>query len=227
MLLYKYNNVRAREPYPICLSSSLPPFLFFSFLFNRPPLGGMGGGLLLFFLFSLFCFLIFPYLCAVKAAGPTLMLPLHRFSNTITMDLQQDNMRNKELFAQMDKAVREEMLYTKRDLGRDEMCQMLNIDRNRFANMIRQHSGAPNFCGYLNKLRINYAVMLMRRHANWTLRAIIESCGMSVTPFKRFFKETYGMTPTAYRQQLTRQRNAKIGVSGRPSTTSRQLSSAK
>lgn len=125
------------------------------------------------------------------------------------MEKQQYNERNQELFTQMDKAIREGLLFTKHDISRDIMCKMLDIDRNRFAVMIRDHSGSRNFCGYLNKLRINHAVMLMRKHPNWTLKAIIEGCGMTVTPFKRIFKETFGVPPTAYRKELERMRSAK------------------
>ena len=143
------------------------------------------------------------------------------------MEMTQYDVRNRELFAQMDKAIREQQLFTKRNYGRDDVCQMLNIDRNRFSIIIRQYSGAPNFCAYLNKMRMNHAVLLLKKYPNWTLKAIIEACGMTITPFKRAFKETFGMAPNQYRRQLGLQRNAKNTPSGRASTSKRRRETAK
>lgn len=118
------------------------------------------------------------------------------------MDTQTMFLQNKQLFEELDKTIREQELFTQHGLSREQLRTIIGVDRNRFAVIIREHSGAPNLCTYLNNFRMHHAVSLMRQHPNWTLRAIIEACGMTLTPFKSFFKDTFGMTPTEYRRHF-------------------------
>jgi AraC-like DNA-binding protein len=118
------------------------------------------------------------------------------------MNAERDFQVNQDYFRQMDDAIRQEHLFTRRDLNRDYLCRFLGIDRNRFTAMMRQHSGATNLCDYLNRMRMEYAVWLMQEHPQWSVQAVIDSCGMTATPFKRCFKEKFGTTPSRYMAEL-------------------------
>jgi AraC-like DNA-binding protein len=79
---------------------------------------------------------------------------------------------------------------------------LIGVDRNRFAAIIKEYSGARNLADYLNHKRINYALTLMKQHPEWTLLAICETAGMSESSFKRWFKGLYGVSPSEYRRKL-------------------------
>ena len=57
--------------------------------------------------------------------------------------------------------------------------------------------------GYVNNKRMEYAVMLIKQHPEYSLGAISEACGIkSPATFIRNFKNAYGMTPSEFRKQL-------------------------
>ena len=106
---------------------------------------------------------------------------------------------NRELFLTLDNRIESERLYLNPDLCREDLCQLINVDRNRLGNILKRYSGESNSQIYINRKRIRYAVTLMREHPQWSMVAVAESCGMkNTTTFYRIFRQTYGMTPTDY-----------------------------
>jgi AraC-like DNA-binding protein len=60
-----------------------------------------------------------------------------------------------------------------------------------------------NVTGYVNTKRMEYAVILMRQHPEYTMGAIAEACGIkSPATFIRNFRNVYGMTPSEFRQNI-------------------------
>ena len=58
-----------------------------------------------------------------------------------------------------------------------------------------------NFNGYINELRINYAIELMKKHPNYTIRAIADEAGFNSTPILyNLFKKKTGMTPYEFKK---------------------------
>jgi AraC-like DNA-binding protein len=56
---------------------------------------------------------------------------------------------------------------------------------------------------------MEYAVLLMKQHPEYTLGAISEACGIkSPATFIRNFKAVYGMTPSEFRKQIDESPNA-------------------
>ncbi len=103
------------------------------------------------------------------------------------------------LFIALDNRLDSERLYLNPDLNRDDLCQLIGVDKNVLGNIIKRYSGAPNSQVYINRKRIQYAILLLRDHPEWTMLAVAESCGMRNTAtFNRIFRQTYGITPTAY-----------------------------
>ena len=94
-------------------------------------------------------------------------------------------------------------LYTQQGISRDDLCRVMGVDRTTFSRIIAEQSGCQNLADHLNKKRMAYAVELMRQHPNYTLQAIMTDCGFSnKMTFSRVFKETYGTTPSEFRQSL-------------------------
>ena len=105
-------------------------------------------------------------------------------------------------FKQVDKRIMKERLFAQPDFGRDELMRLLGVDKNSLPSIIQRYAGT-NVPGYVNNKRMEYAVLLIKQHPEYTLGAISEACGIkSPATFIRNFKSTYGMTPSEYRKQL-------------------------
>ncbi len=103
------------------------------------------------------------------------------------------------LFLALDSRIDSEQLYLNPDLNRDDLCRLIGVDKNVLGGIIRQYSGTSNSQVYINRKRVQYAVLLLREHPEWTMLAVAESCGMRNTvTFNRIFHQTYGITPTEY-----------------------------
>ena len=107
-----------------------------------------------------------------------------------------------QLFKEVDKRIMKELLFAKPDFGRDDLMRLLGVDKNTLPSLIQQYAGT-NVPGYVNNKRMEYAVLLIRQHPEYTLGAISEACGIkSPATFIRNFKSAYGMTPSEFRKQL-------------------------
>ena len=58
---------------------------------------------------------------------------------------------------------------------------MVKMNNTRFARMIKENTDT-NLNGYLNDLRLNYAMHLLKEHPEYTLRAIAEASGINSMP---------------------------------------------
>ena len=73
--------------------------------------------------------------------------------------------------------------------------------------MKRECTGT-NFNGYINGLRINYAIKLMKKYPNYTIRAIADESGFNSAPILyNLFKKKTGMTPYEFKKAQDTLRN--------------------
>ena len=115
-----------------------------------------------------------------------------------------ENVANEELrrFKEADKRIMKERLFANPDFGRDDLMRLLGVDKNTLPTLLQNYTGT-NVPGYINIKRMEYAVLLIKEHPEYTLGAIAEACGIkSPATFIRNFKAAYDMTPSEYRQQL-------------------------
>lgn len=102
-------------------------------------------------------------------------------------------------FELFDSQVESRRLFTQQDINREQLCAIMGVDRNRFAAILRTHSGCKNMSDYLNRKRVTYAITLMRQHPEYTLQAISEEAGFrSVSTFNRAFRDRYGCAPSEF-----------------------------
>ena len=102
-------------------------------------------------------------------------------------------------FKEVDRQIVKEQLFRNPDFGRDELMRLMGVDKNTLPAIIHRYTGT-NVTGYVNMIRMEYAVSLIKKHPELTIAAISEACGIkSTTTFVNRFKEAYGLTPSEYR----------------------------
>ena len=128
--------------------------------------------------------------------------------------LDEDTLKDQEKdpnwrrFHEMDKQVVKNALFRHPNFGRDDLMRLAGVDKSTIAAIIQKYAGT-NVPGYINTKRMEYAIVLIKIHPEYTLNAVAEACGIkSAATFIRNFKNVYGMTPSEYRQQLEEDNSA-------------------
>ena len=112
---------------------------------------------------------------------------------------EQDKQMNKMIFEKLDYIIKRDKMYLSPDLSREELTKIVRMNNTRFAKMIKENTDT-NLNGYINNLRLNYAIHLMKEQPDYTLRAIAESSGINSMPtFHQLFKGRTGMTPSEFK----------------------------
>lgn len=112
---------------------------------------------------------------------------------------EQDKQMNKMIFEKLDYIIKWDKMYLSPDLSREELTRIVRMNNTRFAKMIKENTDT-NLNGYINNLRLNYAIHLMKEQPDYTLRAIAESSGINSMPtFHQLFKGRTGMTPSEFK----------------------------
>ena len=106
------------------------------------------------------------------------------------------------LFETIDTAIRTEHLYANVSLQRQDVCTRFCITRHTLNNLLAQHVGSSSFPQYINNIRMEEALPLLRENASMTIAAIATAVGFTPANFREQFKRQYGVTPQEYRQSL-------------------------
>ena len=110
-----------------------------------------------------------------------------------------DDAADRELFERIDNAIREKQLFLQADFTRDTLCQMLNISKTQCSSVIKAYANC-SFPSYINRLRLNHAIELMKRYPQYSIEAIANDCGMERANFHRRFIEEFGITPSEFKK---------------------------
>lgn len=104
-----------------------------------------------------------------------------------------------QAFRQMEAMIVEKELFLNPRLGREDIVRATGIGRNAIAPIIRKYSGCVNLNDYINRLRLEHAVKLMKSNRLYTIDSIAESSGFnSRSTFYRAFQNVFGMSPLQY-----------------------------
>ena len=109
---------------------------------------------------------------------------------------------NPELFNRIDGIIRKERLYANESLQRQDILDRFNISRRTLNDLLAIHAEGASFTAYINALRMEEAVSLLREEPGMSLTRIAETVGFSPASFRDQFKRQFGMTPTEFRQNL-------------------------
>ncbi|HAI02876.1 MAG TPA: hypothetical protein DCM29_06965 [Bacteroides sp.] len=109
---------------------------------------------------------------------------------------------DEKLFFSFDWQVKEQKLYLNYQLGRDDYAQLMGVDRNRFAAILKKFT-SNNLSTYLNDLRLEYSVTLFREHPDWPINRVAEESALPrISTLYRLFKDKYGISPNNFRKAL-------------------------
>lgn len=108
-----------------------------------------------------------------------------------------------DTFMRMETILVEKKLFLQPKFSRDELLRITGVGKNELVSLLRTHADSDNLNDYLNRLRAEHAIRMIKENPHLTLDAIAEASGFnSRSTFYRFFVKTWGMTPTQYIQTL-------------------------
>ena len=103
------------------------------------------------------------------------------------------------LFAYLDRRITADKLYLQSNFHREDAAALVNVPLKRLSAVFRRF--ANGFPGYINDLRLEHSVDLLRTNGNYTIEGIAQECGFSNRQtFHRLFVEKYAMTPAEFRR---------------------------
>ena len=109
---------------------------------------------------------------------------------------------NSALFDTINTAIHIEQLYANASLQRQDICTRFCITRHTLNSLLAQYAGSSSFPQYINNIRMEEALPLLRDNPSMTIAAIAAAVGFTPANFREQFKRQYGVTPQEYRQSL-------------------------
>lgn len=107
-------------------------------------------------------------------------------------------------FMKMESLLVEQKLFLQPGFGRDDLTRVAGINKNDLSPLLRKYADSDNFNDYLNGLKIEYSIKLMKEKPYLSVDAIAEDANFnSRSTFYRAFVKISGMTPTQYMRTKT------------------------
>lgn len=102
-------------------------------------------------------------------------------------------------FMRMEAIIVENQMFLNPRLGRDDILKVTGVSKNTLVPIIRKYAGSANLNDYINRLRLEYAVKMIKNNKLFTIDSIAETSGFnSRSTFYRVFQNVFGMTPSQY-----------------------------
>ena len=102
------------------------------------------------------------------------------------------------VWEEIDRDIIENRLYLDHEFTRATVMERYRIPKNLFASIFKDNTGTT-FTRYINNLRLEYSVVLMKEKPHYTINAIASECGFpNPSTFYRLFYERFSMTPSEY-----------------------------
>ena len=110
--------------------------------------------------------------------------------------------KDEALFRSIDTAIREERLYANPSLQRQDILDRFNLRRQTLNDLMAAFANGSSFPAYINGIRLDEAVRLLREEPGMTISAVAEAVGHALPNFRVQFKQRYGMSPAEYRDTM-------------------------
>jgi len=106
------------------------------------------------------------------------------------------------MFNSIDSVIRNERLYANIGLQRQDICDRFGISRHALNDLLAEHADGLSFPQYVNNIRLEEALRLLREETSKTVTTIADDVGFTPANLREQFKKKYGVTPLEYRQNL-------------------------
>lgn len=108
--------------------------------------------------------------------------------------------QNRHIFQKMENSLLNGKSYLASDYGRDNLIELTKLNKNRLTEIIKECTGTtPNT--YINRLRIEHSVHLMKIYPHHSIESIAQDSGFnSKNTYYAAFREVFGMTPNEYKK---------------------------
>lgn len=119
-------------------------------------------------------------------------------------DATPEDQKDYTLFCEMQSKIISGALFKSPTFNRDNIIEATGLSRAKVTQLINQFAGlSPN--DYINKLRVEYSVKIIKEHPEWTIDAIAESCGyVRRATFYSHFNKFFGISPAQYRKEKSK-----------------------
>ena len=108
----------------------------------------------------------------------------------------------RKLFEQIHRTIVEQRLFLDPQFSREKYIRLGLINKNETGKLLRRYAGT-NLTGYINDLRLEYAIGLMAASPGLPMKAVSANAGFnSLRSFFRVFSQKYGMTPAEYKKKV-------------------------
>lgn len=116
-------------------------------------------------------------------------------------DATPEDQKDYSLFADLQTAIIKDALFKNSGFNRDNIVEATGLSRAKVTQLINQFAElSPN--EYINKLRVEYSVKMIKEHPEWTIDAIAESCGyVRRATYYSHFNKFFGISPAQYRKE--------------------------
>lgn len=133
-------------------------------------------------------------------------VPTREAEGETTHDGNADSSEEYQSFIRMENLIVENQLFLNPRISREEILKATGIGKNVLVPLLKKYAGSTNLSDYINRLRLEYAVRMIKDNKNFTIDYIAEASGFnSRSTFYRVFQNVYGMTPSQYLEILQEQ----------------------
>ena len=113
-----------------------------------------------------------------------------------------EGLHDRLLFEQIHQSIVRDKLYLDPAFSRKTYIKLCLVNKNRVAKLVQRYAGT-NLNGYINSIRLEYALRLMRENPDLPIKAVAFDSGFRcLRTFYRLFLKKYGVTPTKYKERL-------------------------
>lgn len=126
-------------------------------------------------------------------------VPTRGATGETTPDRNADSSEEYQSFIRMENLIVENQLFLNPKISREEILKVTGIGKNDLVPLLKKYAGSTNLSDYINRLRLEYAIRMIKDNKNFTIDYITEASGFnSRSTFYRVFQNVYGMTPSQY-----------------------------
>jgi len=114
-----------------------------------------------------------------------------------------DDEDNRRRFMQMEDALLTDLPFLNPDFNREDLMKITALSKNRLNPFLREYAGADGFSDYINRLRVEHSISMLKDNRMYSIDAIATASGFkSRNTYYVAFNKLLGMTPVQYRETL-------------------------